>query len=139
MASAQITWNAKLGAGVSSCTTSGDAEIKSHFVGKIGIGIEYPLSANFSLMPSLEFAMKGAKDDKSNELNSNYLQVPVMGAYRINLNDSWNLTIKAGPYFAYGLSAKMKSQGYELDIFEQIKRASNDGNSSYPYGRLLRR
>ena len=59
-ASAQITWNAKLGAGLSSCTTSGKADLKSHFVGKLGIGIEYPLSPNFSLMPSLEFAMKGA-------------------------------------------------------------------------------
>lgn len=132
MASAQITWNVKIGFGFSSCTTTGNADIKSVPVGKSGIGIEYPLSSNLSIMPSLEFAAKGAKDDKDYELNSTYVQIPVMGAYRINLNDSWNLTLKAGPYFAYGISAKMKGDGLSLDIFSE----SDMGSSKYTGDRL---
>jgi len=119
-ASAQITWNAKFGFGASSCVTTGDAKLKEHGVGKLGVGIEYPLTANFSLMPSLEIAIKGAKEENA-ELTISYLQIPVMGAYRINLSNSWNLTLKVGPYFAYGLSAEMKADGDKIDIFSKSK------------------
>ena len=133
-ATAQITWNAKLGAGFSSCITSGDADLNSHFVGKIGVGIEYPLTANWSLMPSLELAVKGAKEHLEgnynnhtwkvdNELNLWYLQMPVVAAYRVNLNDDWNLTLKAGPYFGYALSGEM-----EEDWEEDGKKGSSSTN-----------
>ena len=119
VASAQITWNAKLGGGFSSCTTDGSADLKSHFVGKVGVGIEYPVTPNLSLMPSLEVAMKGAKSTitefgstyswkSEEELNLFYLQIPVLVAYRINLNDDWNLTVKAGPYFGYAVSGELE-------------------------------
>lgn len=122
-ASAQITWNAKLGGGLAFCAGMNDeGDTKAKFVGKIGVGIEAPLSANFSLMPSLEFAMKGAKwsmseyysgynVDGEETLSPLYIQIPVLGAYRLNLNDDWNMTLKAGPYFAYGISGKVKSEG----------------------------
>lgn len=130
-ASAQITWNAKLGAGFSSCISSGDANLKSHFVGKAGVGIEYPLTANLSLMPSFEFAMKGAKEHEEEgsswnydaELNLNYLQVPIVAAYRINLSEDWNMTLKTGPYFAFALSGKM-----EIDAVENGKKYSESIN-----------
>ena len=109
-ASAQITWNAKLGLGFASCPGLDEGNTSLHFVGKAGVGIEYPLSDNLSLMPSLEFAAKGTKWDYSGygetvkqTVDIYYLQVPVMAAYRLNLNDDWNLTVKAGPYFAYWL------------------------------------
>ena len=109
-ASAQITWNAKGGVGFATCW--GDAEdIGSHFVGKIGAGIEKPISSNWSIMPSLEVAWKGAKEtfkeDKETykgQLDIFYLQIPVLAAYRINLNDSWNTTLKVGPYVACALT-----------------------------------
>jgi len=89
---------------------------KGLFVGKVGFGAEIPVSQNFSVMPSLELAMKGgkyeAKDDEesiSSKLNVTYLQIPVMAAYRLSLNDRLNMTLKAGPYFAYGLSGNMKT------------------------------
>ena len=127
-ASAQVTWNSKLGLGFSSCTTSeSDWEMKSHFVGKLGVGIEYPVSPNLSIMPSLEFAMKGAKGGSDEELSSTYIQVPVMAAYRLNLNKDWNITLKVGPYFAYALSGKYKFGGYDFDIFSE----SDMGGSEY--------
>ncbi len=139
-ASAQITWNAKLGGGLAFCAGMNDeGDTKAKFVGKIGVGIEYPLSANFSLMPSVEFAMKGTKWEASEYYNGYnisleetysplYIQIPILGAYRLNLNNDWNMTLKVGPYFAYGISgkvdAKAKASGVsasdDADLFSDL-------------------
>lgn len=111
-ASAQITWNVKAGAGVATLWGSGSEGAKPHVVAKIGVGIEKPFSSNFSLMPSLEVALKGVKfenkrytNDGIYDLNTTidllYVQVPILVAYRFNLSDAWNMTLKAGPYAAY--------------------------------------
>lgn len=107
-ASAQITWNAKLGGGMSMCVGDDVVDFKGKFVGKAGVGLEKPITANFSLMPSLEFAMKGTafKGISDDTYSLNYIQIPVLGAYRLNLSDGWNFVLKAGPYFAYGISGK---------------------------------
>jgi len=130
-ASAQITWNVKGGIGVATCYGDVD-DMSNHFVGKIGVGIEKPFAKNWSLMPSLELAWKGAEYNEEFDLESYeetlnifYIQVPIVAAYRINLNDSWNITLKAGPYLAYGLTGKMKgnvtgehSESWNVDIFK---------------------
>lgn len=115
-ASAQITWNVKAGGGFSNYW--GDAETSTHPVAKIGVGIEKPLSSNWSLMPSFELAWKGAKDNITvtnpyEEYNINfnlfYAQIPVLFAYRINLSENWNTTLKAGPYIAYAFHYNEKT------------------------------
>ena len=130
VASAQITWNVKGGIGFSACY--GEKGLKSHMVGKAGVGIEYALSTNFSLMPSVEVAIKGCEFDKdiygvadngnAETLEITYLQIPVLGAYRFNLNDSWNITAKAGPYFAYGVDGKFKELNKDLYKDTDAKR-----------------
>lgn len=113
-ASAQITWNVKAGGGVATMWGGDLNKVKPHFVAKIGIGIEKPLSSNLSLMPSLEVAWKGVKDetdfynkeerfDATYTYNFLYIQVPILVAYRFNLNSDWNLTLKGGPYAAYAV------------------------------------
>ena len=69
-------------------------------------------------MPSLEVAIKGTKwsykeDGYSADetLNPIYVQIPILGAYRFNLDDDWNLTFKVGPYFAYGVAGDAKYKG----------------------------
>ena len=131
--SAQVTWNVKAGAGLSwaPISVSGNEyrmESKSHFVGKLGVGVEVPVTQNFSVMPSLELAFKGAKydgysDEKADEadktnIDLTYLQIPVMAAYRFSLSDRLNMTLKAGPYFAYALSGKIKGDEEPIDIFK---------------------
>ena len=116
-ASAQITWSVKGGVGLASYSCD-DVDMDNKIVARLGVGIEYPLTANWSLMPSLELALKGATFSESYEYSDlynsytesweedfsvYYLQIPILAAYRLNLNDNWNMTIKAGPYFAYGL------------------------------------
>jgi hypothetical protein len=104
VASAQITWNAKGGFGVATCW--GGSKTGSHLVGKIGAGIEKPLTSNLSLMPSLEIAWKGAKGEYEVKLDFFYVQIPIMFAYRLNISDSWNTALKVGPYFAYAIDGK---------------------------------
>lgn len=115
LASAQITFNCKGGFGISTMAGN-DAEGSKIKTGwKIGVGLEKPLSANWLLMPTLEFKQKGAQYDDGN-LTLQYIQLPIMGAFRTRLNDNLNLTLKAGPYFAYGISGKDK---YKDDSTEE--------------------
>ena len=106
-ASAQITWNAKVGAGLATIWGSDADDMKPHFVGKAGVGIEKPLTANLSLMPSLEVAWKGLKwdvvDDVDATIDFLYIQMPIVAAYRTNLTDDWNMALKAGPYVGYAV------------------------------------
>lgn len=138
-ASAQITWNAKGGFGVATCY--GDADgLKSHLVGKLGAGIEYPLSSNISLMPSLEFAWKGAEQDYEGgtaTLDLYYLQVPVVAAYRMNLSDSWNLTLKAGPYFAFKVSDQVSAGGVSDDYGAKSFDAGIDAGIDFEHHRFV--
>lgn len=111
-ASAQITWNAKGGVGIATLWGSDAEGSKTHVVAKAGVGIEYPLSSNLSLMPSLEFAWKGCKLNYDGALTGTldlyYLQIPVVAAYRFNVADAWNITLKAGPYVAYAITDHFK-------------------------------
>ena len=147
-ASAQITWNAKGGIGAATCY--GDFEgLKSHFVGKIGIGIEKPLNANWSLMPSLEFAVKGTKDEADNyndygygfktiDMDLYYLQIPIMAAYRINLSDQWNTTLKVGPYFAYQIANGGVAEGRDgKDSFGKKFDTGLDVGVDFERGRFV--
>ncbi len=131
-ASAQITWNAKAGVGVSSVLLSGGdgGTSKIHFVGKLGAGMEYALSSNFSLMPSAEIAYKGAKFSETGftqNVDILYFQIPVLGAYRFHLNNHLNLVGKVGPYFAVGLAGWINGDDaefgkYKDDVFSFAKR-----------------
>lgn len=125
---AQITWNVKGGVGFAHCYGSGldGGHLSPIFVGKAGAGIEVPFNMNWSLMPSLEIAYKGFKVsdseyDASSKAHLLYLQVPVLAAYRININDSWNTTIKAGPYFAVAVYGSedfnWEGERENIDIF----------------------
>lgn len=120
-ASAQITWNVKGGIGVATMWDVPDgSDMKTHLVSKAGVGIEYPFAANWSLMPSLEVAWKGEKSGSGANKETwdiLYVQVPIVAAYRINLADAWNMTLKAGPYFAYAVNDKVDPDlGYDYDI-----------------------
>lgn len=137
-AASQITYNAKIGAGFSNVYGGDYVEYSSKFVGKIGFGIEKPLSSNFSFMPSIEVALKGTKSSEEffgekEELDVNlwYIQMPLLVTYRINLTDSWNSVLKVGPYLAYGFSGKVKdnySVGGEMEKDDYDFFSDENGN-----------
>lgn len=132
-ASAQITWNVKVGGGISTIFTEEEG-IGAKFGWKVGVGIEKPIAANWLIMPTLEFKQKGASLDFENSRGDNsilhayYIQLPVMAAFRTSLSDEVNLTLKAGPYFAYGISGNNK---YEVDGYEYELDLFGDEEDSY--------
>ena len=135
-ASAQITWNAKIGGGIAKLW--GTNNVKPHFVGKIGAGIEYPLSSNVSLMPSLEFALKGTKfKGVDASLDLYYLQIPIVAAYRVNLADAWNMTFKAGPYVAYAVSDKISYEGDSFSAEAKKFDVGLDAGIDFEYHRFV--
>ena len=143
-ASAQITWNAKLGGGIATLWGSDADNAKPHFVAKAGVGLEKPLSANWSLMPSLEVAWKGFKFDESSfDFTGDilYLQIPIVAAYRVNLSSDWNLALKAGPYFAYSVydNGKISSGGYSANNKLDIKKfdVGLDAGIDFEYHRFV--
>ena len=135
-AQAQITWNAKAGLGFAKCKS--DMATKNALVWKAGVGLEKPLSANWSIMPSLEFAMKGTKYAEGRvsigvsepELSLSYIQIPVLAAYRFHVNNSLNMVLKAGPYIAYAI--KGDYEGY--DIFEKDEFDGEEMGKRLDYG-----
>lgn len=112
----QISWRVNAGFGGANITgddMEDDASLKPSY--KLGIGIEMPLGRNWLLMSSLEYKLKGCKWNEEGgnfsfkeDISLHYLQLPVMGAYRLNFRDDMNLTFKAGLYVAYGLKGEMK-------------------------------
>lgn len=128
----QVTYNAKAGLGIAfmSATDLPDGmNINSNVVWKIGAGIEKAFTPDFSIMPSIELAKKGMTlsatsegETESEKIGITYLQIPVLGAYRYNLSEGWNVTAKAGPYFGYALSAKASYNGQKEDFSDNINK-----------------
>lgn len=153
-ASAQVTWNVKAGIGSAwNVINAPSGSSKPHIVGKLGVGIETPLSNNLSFMPSLEFAIKGSKRESkwgdaslSEKLNLTYIQLPIMAAYRFNATNRINVVAKLGPYFAYALSGKVKTTyiegehayiegGFEDGDYDFFK--DNEGRKRFDAGLII--
>ena len=96
-------WTVKAGMGMSSIVGS-DADTKSVLSYKAGISYDLGLSEKFSIIPGLEFVTKGFKSDAiDGNISMSYLQVPIHAAYKFSISDNMKLSVKAGPYVAYGL------------------------------------
>jgi len=146
---AQISWNVK--GGVNLSTFGGEditgSKLKLNY--QLGVGMDYALSKRWSLQPSLLFITKGAKYDETLEktsLNPQYLELPVMAAYKFHLTDNMKLAISAGPYVAYAIGGKFKDDIYasgtttsvEKNIFGDMNnftnRALTDNRLDYGIG-----
>jgi hypothetical protein len=93
----------KAGVGMSS-VVGDDVETDAVVSYKVGATYDFALSENFSIIPGLEFATKGWKEDAiDGNISVSYLQLPVLAAYKFNLSDNMKLVVKAGPYVAYGI------------------------------------
>lgn len=131
--SQNIHFNVKGGIGIANL--SGDANGNALFSYKLGVGAEYKLANNWSIQPSLLFVRKGMTSDTDVSIegynvsaeatmNAYYLEVPIMAAYRVQLDDM-NIVLNVGPYLAYGIAGKTKAEGkvsgykesYEINTF----------------------
>ena len=117
-------FNWKVGVGLSNLVGS-DAGVKTSFSFKLGAGYEFPVSESFSIEPAVMLDNKGFKiEGFSGYVTRYFLEVPVLAAYKINLNNNCQLVINAGPYVAYGLfgSDVEWSNGDKTNVFDACNR-----------------
>ncbi len=111
---AQITPIVKGSFNLSNFHGSDSDESKTLVGGRVGFGVEYPLSDMISLQPTLYLSHKGAKYDiNGGDLKRNawFLDMPLDVQFRFKVAEKTNLTVAAGPYIAYGIFGKTKASG----------------------------
>lgn len=97
-------WSVKFGAGLSSWVGSDADNVDNAFSYKAGVGYELGISDNFVIEPAIMFSNKSLKiGGVDGTINRYFIEVPVLAAYKIALNDDIKLIINAGPYAAYGI------------------------------------
>lgn len=107
-ASAQISWNVKGGIGLSTIDFD-DYGSKPALVGKFGIGMEKMITHKWSIIPSLELALKGGAGSTNGlKYSATYIQIPVMASYLLTTFSGGSVSLKAGPYAAYKLTGRFK-------------------------------
>ena len=98
----KLSW--KAGIGLSGAAGSDSDGFKSTLSYKVGVGYEYAISESFSIEPAAMINNKSFKvEGISGNINRFFLEVPVLAAYKMDLNDNCKLIINAGPYVAYGI------------------------------------
>jgi Outer membrane protein beta-barrel domain len=106
---AQMRFGVKGGVNLASISTSDKTVSTSSALGfHGGIVLDAPLSESISIQPNLLFSQKGFSLDASgisSKVTFNYIEVPVN--FLFNATDA--LTIGAGPFLGYALSASAKT------------------------------
>jgi hypothetical protein len=74
----------------------------------VGANYNIELVNGLAVAPGIDFAMVSYKKDDLNYQKENYLAIPVMFNYAINLVDGFKLVPYLGPTFSYGISGKAK-------------------------------
>lgn len=74
----------------------------------VGASYNIELVNGLAVAPGIDFAMVSYKKDDLNYQKENYLAIPVMFNYAINLVDGFKLVPYLGPTFSYGISSKAK-------------------------------
>lgn len=74
----------------------------------VGANYNIELVNGLAVAPGIDFAMVSYKKDDLNYQKENYLAIPVMFNYAINLVDGFKFVPYLGPTFSYGISGKAK-------------------------------
>ncbi|MCD8165822.1 MAG: PorT family protein [Bacteroides sp.] len=119
-----VTLGIKAGANLS--TFGGDMKnTKSALRYQVGITADILLTNNLYLVTGLDLQTKGAKYNPKSvsdvKYNPMYLQLPVNIGYKFNVGSNIRLVVNAGPYLAYGIGGKAKSDGNKESVFGNNK------------------
>lgn len=101
----------------------------------IGANAEIPIAPEFYVQPGLLFSTKGTKFDEgyagNPKLNLSYIEVPVNLLYKPTLG-AGKLLVGFGPYVAYGIGGKLKTDGDDTDVkFKGKVKVGDDPNLVY--------
>ena len=114
----------KAGLGISNLAGSDDAGINTAISFKLGVGYDFAVSESFSIEPAVMLNNKGFKmEGYTNYVARYFFEVPVLAAYKTNLNDNCQLIINAGPYVAYGaFGSEIEEDGVKINVFDVCER-----------------
>ena len=96
---------------------------RPHLGGVLSVDDEYDIPAkksngSLSIKTGLGYVMKGQKfKDSDTKFTFHYLELPIFALYHYQLSETGGLYGGLGPYFAYGLGGKMKSQDFSESVF----------------------
>lgn len=120
--SAQTRTSFGIRAGINFQNINGDGPSGSSLDNKLkvgflaGVNAEIPVGDDFFVQPGVTYAVKGAKDDNSDDkINIGYIEVPVNFLYKPELGTG-RLLLGVGPYIAFGVNGKVKSNSGDEDI-----------------------
>ncbi len=128
----KLSWMVRGGVNLSTIENSA---LQNKFGWKIGTGVEYSFSEKFSLNPMLYYSTKGASmgdntmgfgNDVTHKLN--YLELPILAAYRFKVGATHSISAKLGPYFSTLLSRTAPAGTEEFNKFDMGVEIGADYN-----------
>lgn len=112
----QVKWDARVGVNFSNVTKADEAKSLTGFT--LGLGMDYGLSESWSFQSGLMFVSKGYKVKDIYKERPVYLDIPILGAYKISVSENTKFVINAGPYLSFGLGGKTKyDKGGDHKVF----------------------
>lgn len=119
----------------------------------VGVVADIPVVKSFYIQPGFYLQSKGFKtdvlsyDEDLEQLKGTarplYLEIPVLASLRLNLTNSLQLHINAGPYVAYGIGGKVEAEdeGYSVkeDCFGDDAMKRFDAGLSFGAGLQISR
>lgn len=123
--------------------TLGDKELKVGF--NVGVTAEYFISESFAVQSGLSYTTKGAsikgkerwipsgETHSKYTINLEYLQIPLLGIYKINIAPDSKVFFNAGPYIAYGIGGKItkKNKYVDLDSPDDKEKMNSFGDRTF--------
>jgi hypothetical protein len=96
-----------------------------------GVNIAIQIAPEFYFQPGLMYAVKGAKNEVG-AINStttlNYIEMPLNMVYKAMLGNG-SIMLGFGPYLAYGISGKRKTEGGPITLTQDVKFQSTVDSS----------
>lgn len=104
---------------------------------QIGLSAEYAVSESFYLQSGIFYVTKGIRlkgksgtsEDEINwsqSINLQYLQLPILAAYKIELVTDTKMFFNAGPYIAYGIGGKTNQKNRYINSTRAAEKRSMD-------------
>ncbi|MDP2335142.1 MAG: outer membrane beta-barrel protein [Bacteroidota bacterium] len=88
-----------------------------------GANVQIPIAPEFYFQPGLTFSTKGAKNKSTSSTSTtrlNYIEMPLNMVYKATLGNGF-VMLGFGPYLAYGIGGKVKTEGSSLTLEQDVK------------------
>jgi len=133
-----FTFGARIGMNVANIGGDPKPEMDAKLGFKAGIVADFPLADNIYLEPGLYFSPKGAKKEYSvlgvtskTYCNLNYVEIPINGVYKFEVNSNFAVRGHVGPYFGFGILGKTKTK-VDGKVDKESKVSNfKDGHNKY--------